>query len=354
MKRIVAVAITITCAALGTPAKADTRCAELFEAMGRTYVPDAPPVDSRIPEGDRVRDCPAKQIMQFAYDFAAAKAAKPVVSVDQMAGTWVSDDILGMVVGLFIPVYELLEVTPGSAEGEVSIVQKLLRYGDPAEMYFADNYNMPPVDVVAAGRIATYGNHIAVLASPGQLEPRRVRYHDFPIEGDRYTGLAMKLRMASFLQTRPISVRTDGTRLVFEFFDRMSPGGKRLMSFRRREPDTPDRALKIIILGEVSASHFNCLMEAMERPSEGYLKGLGGVSIDAFHQAIDTAFANAMELRELQAKLRSDRPKSERDALRDRLIELMDKHTALVKDGPLTPLVTAAESGTPFGCPSLY
>lgn len=346
--------IAMLMAVAGSQAGAASNCADLFAAMGRTYVADAAPVSPAIPATERILDCPANQIMQFAYDFAAERDATAVVSADQLVGTWVSDDILGIVSGLFIPVYEVFEISPGAADGEVTIVQKLFRYADPAEMLFSAGLQMPPVDVVAAGRIATYGEHVAVLAKPGQLEPRRVRYYDFPIEGDRYTGLAMKLRMASFLQTQPIDIRSDGTRLVIELFDRLSPGGSRIMTFRRRDPASPDRALKLIVLAEIAASHFHCLMEATEKPSAAFLEALGQVRAEDFFRAVDTAYAYGLEMQEVRAKLTLNAQQAEREAARGRFLEIAEKNRALFESGPLNPLTKSAASGAPLGCPSLY
>ena len=340
-------------AASAIPARAGPDCAAYFAGMGRTFVPQAPVPPAAFDTRYGVFDCPADQMMQFAYDYLAAKEALPVRAADDLVGTWVSDEFLGVVAGVFIPVFEVLEISPGQEEGEVRIVQQVLRYSDPAETWFGENGMMPPVDVAAAGRFAVYGDHTAALAEPGRLEPRRIRYFDFPIEGDRYTGLAMRMQMGSFQQTRPITVRTNGDRLVFELFDRMSPDGERLMTYRRRDPRFPRAAMLMIIAGEISASHFHCLMQAMEGPRPAFEAALGDVSLDRFLAGLEDAMAIGTEMESLRKAMSPDMSEADRKARGNEFLELAERNRALFEEGPLAPLRKIAEDPGTIGCRSL-
>ena len=308
-----------------------------------------------MPEGLRtaghpVADCPQNQLFQLTYDVLAEQAAIPVASADQLIGTWVSDDFLPVAAGIFIPVYEVLEIGPGDAEGEVRIVQHLMRTADPAEMWFGEGGMMPPVDVAAAGRFAVYGDHAAVLAGPGKLEPRRVRYFDFPIEGERTTGLAMRMRMGAFLQTRPIDVRTSGERLVFTFFDRASPKAMRVMTYRKRADHLPRAAILMAILGEMSSIHFHCMMQAIEGPRPAFAAALGDVSMARFLAGLEEGYEVGLEMEELRRSMSPEMPAADRKALGEQFMALGEKNRALFESGPLAPLTVIARDPAKVGC----
>ncbi len=351
---VLAAALTIA-AGLTAPAEAGPRCAELFTKMGRTFVPGAqiPPPDIKARE--TLLDCPADQYLQFSYDVSAVRDAVPVERVDQLVGTWASDEFLAVASGLFVPVYEILEIAAGEPPGEITIVQKLYRYADPATTWFRDDFKIPPVDVIAAGRISTYGEHRLILADPGSLEPRRARYFDFPIEGDRNTSLRMKLQFAPFIQTDPIKIGTNGERLVFEFFDRFAPGAKRTMTFRKREPATQRQALYVILLAEESSVHFHCFMQAIEGPSPALAAALGDTPVADFRSALEAAFSMAVDLEQLRLSLDEDRTKAEMKALGKKYLAKSEELRAFFADGPLAAIRATAEgrSGVSLGCPAL-
>jgi len=332
----------------GGPAAAATECEDYFASMGRTLVADAQATTRQMEDLDEFLDCPTGLMFQFVFDVAADRNATPVAAASDLIGTWVSDDILGVVTGIFIPVYEVLEIAPGETADEVVILQKLVRANDATEWFTAGGAP-DGVDVVAAGRIATYGEHRAVLTGPGQLKPRRVRYFDFPIESDRSVGLAMKSRMMSFERTDAIAVRGDGERLVFELFERLADG-KRAMTFRRRRPESPENALLMALVGEISMSKFHCFLEAMERPTPAFQAALGDFPADDFFAALREAFRLYGEYNAMIAKMRGDLSAEERSALGDRIIATTTAASAMFKEGPLTVLQREARSEAPFGC----
>lgn len=330
-------------------------CAELFEMIGRTYVPDAPNNHAESFSGESVVNCPADQALQLVVDYTATRDATAIQNVDQLIGTWVSDDVLAIYAGIFIPVYEVLVIEPSTDGTGVEVTQQLIRAYDPKTWFEDPSSLVGVVDVEAAGRIATYGSHLLELTKPGQLAPRRVRYFDFPIESDRNTALAMKRRYMTFLQSTPIRVRTNGDRLVFEIFDRLSPGGERVMTFRKRAAGLPEISMLIAWLGEQRMAHFHCFLEAMDRPSKAFTDALGDVTPAEFFVAMRQANALAEENERLMVNLNATDLGEE---ARKTLTEKVKANLAAIRtmfDGPaLKVLVTQAASGAPFGCRSFY
>jgi|GEM_PF-2740398 len=321
--------------------------------MGRVFVPDASSAQAAAGGQIDVLDCPADQMRQLVCDVTAANEATAVTSAEQLLGTWVSDDVLGIYAGIYIPVYEILEISPGAQEGEVRIEQMLYRANDPAR-WFGDKGNpIPPVEMPAAGRIATYGAHVAAIGRSGLLEPRAVHYFDFPVEGDRSVGLAMKARMMSFQQMGPIGTRTDGGRLVFEVPDRLTPNGQRIMTFRQRETGLPEAALQIVLLGEQSMVKFPCFLEALDSETPAFRSALGSYSKTEFLDALRDRFQKSVELSAMQAKLGTDLPEAERTELRDK-IKAQLTGMQIEKDSPFMVLVQQLQTDAPFGCPSLF
>jgi len=354
MNRICATALLLA-TVLGvqsTPAAASPRCEEIFKSLGRTYVADAPPLAEGPASGEDIMGCPADQAMQFVFDVKALREGVEVESAEKLIGTWVSDDVLMVVTGLFIPVYEVLEISRSETSGEVRIVQKVLRAFDPATWFNSDTNIIPPIDVVAAGRIATYGEHIAALREPGKLEPRKVRYHDFPLESERNTSLVMKSRLMSFSQTRPIEVASSGDRLVFQVADRLARKGNRVMTFRKRRPDLPESALLMALVGEISLSKFHCFLEAMETPNAAFTNSLGNHSEAEFHASLRTMMDLVGEREALFEQVQAEEDESKRGALENDIKALLTKQRQMMEAGPIQGLVQEASRDKPFGCPN--
>lgn len=353
MKRICAIAVLLATISLGQsiPAAASSQCEEIFKSLGRSFVADAPPPAGGSPTREDIMGCPADQAMQFVFDVNALRKGVKVESAEDLIGTWVSDDVLMIVTGLFIPVYEVLEISKSETPGEVRIIQKVLRANDPATWFKSDTNTIPPIDVVAAGRIAIYGEHIAALGEPGQLEPRKIRYHDFPIESERNTGLMMKTRLMSFSQTRPIEVATTGDRLVFQLFDRFAPKGSRVMTFRKRRPDFPESALLMALIGEISLSKFHCFLEAMEAPSAAFTKSLGGHSEAEFHASLRAMERLVSEREKIFEQMQTEEDENKRNALTDDVKALLAKQRQMIEAGPIQGLFHEAGNHEPFGCP---
>lgn len=353
MNRLVAISL-LTLAFSGglwTPAIATSRCAEILKTMGRSYVEDAPPLAANMASEGDILGCPADQAAQFALDVTALRDGKKVEAASQLIGTWVSDDVLMIFSGLFIPVYEILEISERKAGGELKIVQKVLRSHDPAQWFASDTNVIPPVEIVAAGRVAIYGEHVAELREPGELEPRLVRYHEFPIEGERNAGLAMKARLMSFSQMRPIEVTTTGDRIVFQIADRMSKGGSRAMTFRKRRSDLPESALSIALIGEISLTKFHCLLEAMDAPTPAFTKALGNHSETEFHSSLREILGMLDERQRILDQMRTEQEESRRSARQNDLKALQTRQQRILETGPIQVLMQEAGSYEPFGCP---
>jgi hypothetical protein len=191
------------------------------------------------------------------------------------------------------------------------------------------------------------------MAQPGQLEPREVRYHDFPIDGDRGVDLAMKARMMSFQHIRPIGVRTDGNRLVFDVPDRLAANGQRVMTFRKRRSGLPEIALLVVLLGNQSMAKFPCFLEAMDTRTPAFKKALGKHSETAFFTALRERYQWSIELEALQAKLNKDLPEAESSVLRAQLKAHIDG-SQIDEEDPLMIVLRGMEGDAPFGCPNLF
>ena len=338
---------------IASPASALT-CAELFAQIGRTYVPDAP--DGELSFGrNKITDCPPEKLNQFIYDVAAHKHAKPVNSTDELFGTWISDDVLPIYAGVFIPVYEVLVITRGEGDGMVRVTHKLVRAYDPADWAADVSSAFGGFKVTAAGRIATYGVHLLKMDRPGMLLPRHVTYFDFPVESDRNTGLAMKRRYMSFLQPTPIDVKINGRTLFLTTFDRMAKGGSRLMSFRKRADDVPEAAMLMALIGEFSMSKFHCFAQAMDTPTVAFTKALGNVGRAEFIAALRLAEQLSDESTKLLATYNDPAAsKSKRDEVAKQVRKNAEALRAMAETGPLTILLTQAGRSDPFGCPNFY
>ena len=338
---------------VASPSSAVT-CAELFAQIGRTYVPDAPGEDTSFGR-IKIADCPSKNLNQFVYDVAAHKYAKPVNSLDELLGTWISDDVLGIYAGVFISVYEVLVITPGDGDGMIRVTHKLIRAYDPADWAADVSSAYGGFKVTAAGRIATYGVHLLKMERSGQLLPREVTYFDFPIESDRNTGLAMKRRYMSFLQPTPIDVKINGRTLFLTTFDRMAKGGSRLMSFRKRGDHVPESAMLMSLIGEISMSKFHCFAEAMDTPTPAFTKALGDISRTEFFAALREAERISDENTKLRAAFNDPLlPKSSRDEFTKQAQANIETLIALTENGPLRVLREQAVRSDPFGCPNFY
>lgn len=338
---------------IGGQVRAQADCAEVFSLIGREAIASGSADPDPFWEQNGPFDCSPSEMGQLVFDFGAADRAEDVVSTDQLIGTWVSDNVLAVYAGLFISVYEVLTVSPGSVEGEVNITQSLIRAVDPAEDLGA-GYRPVALDVVAAGRIATYGEHSAVLAEAGKLSPSRVRYHEFPLETDRNSSLAMKTGYMSFLSSLPIGVRTDGERLVFTLVERMAPGGQRIMTFRKRGDGLPEIAMLMAAVGNISMVRFHCLLEAMDRPTEAWRAALGETNQADFFAALRESDRLSIERLRINTRMRSAQTKEERQALTDTFRNISLKRAELMETGPLLILRREAQSGAPFGCPSFH
>lgn len=354
MRRLIGIWIAaVVMGASASPAAAVT-CAELFVQIGRAYVPDAPMADANVGR-NKVADCPSGHLMQLVYDASAEKNAKPVKSVDELVGTWISDDVLAIYAGLFIPVYEVLVIAPADGEGAVSVTHKLVRAFDPAEWAADPSSVYGGYKVTAAGRIATYGVHLLKLDRPGQLVPRDITYFDFPVEMDRNTGLAMKRRFMSFLQPTPIDAAIHGQTLILTTFDRMATGGSRFMSFRKRGDGIPESAMLAALVGEFSMSKFHCFAEAMDTPTPAFTAALGDVGRTDFFAALREAARLSDESTRLLADFNDPLlSKSKQRKINEQVRTNTEALFALIETGPLKVLQAQSKRPDPFGCPDFF
>lgn len=328
-------------------------CTDIFASLGRQLDKIVSNDVSLTLPGVKVEGCSKEQLMQLVFDHRAARLAENVTDPAKMFGTWVSDNVLGVWGGMFIPVYEVLVIDAGEVPDEVRVTQKLLRAYDPANWYGYGSAEIEgAIDIMSEGRIATYGEHIVRLARAGELHPRKVRYFDFPIETDRGTSLAMKSQYMSFESIHPIAVRTDGERLVFEFFDRMVPGGNRVMSFQRRAAHLPEIAVLLAWVGEISMMNFHCLLEAMDRPTPAFLAAMGELPADLFYVGIKEA-ARLIEARDALLEQISSKG-SGSDEEKAKIREMMDAQAAMKQTPAMQILMRQVMSDMPFGCPTPY
>lgn len=347
-----AAVVALVLAGLPAQASTATECERALALIGRAAPSDTDSATgNQAGTGADFLDCTPDQMAAFTRDIQALRSAGPATSASELIGTWVSDDVHAIYQGVFLPVYEVLEISPGAAETEVRIVQTLIRANDPAEPFIRA---APPVDVTAAGRTATYGSHVATLNGPGQLQPRQVRYHDVPLDRDRHVGLAMKARFTSFQQAGPIGVGLAGEELALGLSDRLAPGGQRLMTYRKRRPELPEIALKIALVGNLSMTKFHCLLEAMGRPTPAYEAALGDVPEADFFAALSTIYDLGIELQAVQAKLGSAPAAAEAETLKARAKEIAGQMQDMNRGEVLAVLYGQIKSDAPFGCPNIF
>jgi len=347
--------LVIVAAAWTSPARAD--CAAFLAAFGRGYDADAPlrgADDLPVPEAPgALRGCPPGHAYQFAYDVPAADAARPVTRADQMIGTWLGDDILGIAAGLFIPVYEVLEIAPGPEPGQIALTQKLVRATDPAD-WLAEQFNPGgPVDVVRAGRIATYAEAVVEISDRGAFLPRRVRRGEVLADSDRTTDLMMKLRYLPLPSQQPADVGLSGDRLVFTLRTRF--GRDRRMTFVKRDPRAIRDGMRLALVLDLPMALYPCFVRQLETPGPELAAALGTATLQDLSAQLDALFETEATVEDLSAQLRrKGGDAAQRTDTQKHLMAMLQRRVEIGQAPPLRQVADQAGGGRPLGCPPLF
>lgn len=339
------------CMAAGLAPAAQADCAAFLAAYGRGYDPAAPEV--AVPgAGADLMGCPAGQLYQLTHERGAVMAAQPVRAARDLTGTWVSDDFLAMASGVFIPVYEVLDIKPGSAPDTVQVTQKLIRAIDPAVWLGDDLSPMGAVDVPAAGRIATYAKATLAVIGTGEIAPRTVRFHDFPIEGDRLTSLMMKTQFYPMLTIGPTKAGRAGDRLVLEYTGRFA--GEQVKTFVKRSRRAVEDAIWLAVIMEQPASLYLCLVRQMDGPTPEFAAMLGGKTVGDLSAIMARMRKLEAERGTLLDEIRSgELDDAARKAKTAVMLDLIDSIRGMTLAEPFKSLQAAAQAPAPFGCPRI-
>ncbi len=350
MWRQYVVLLAVTLPGLSASVSAATlSCVDLFSSLGRGYVASAPAVPMEGEYNPLDIDCPSEHYYQLQFDLETVRSAKPVVDVQSMTGVWLGDDVKDVFLGLYTASYEVLEIEPADAADTVLVAQRIVRMADPADFFNVEDNPEMSTDVVRAGLTPAYGFSKAQLVEAGRLSSRKVRYFDFPIAFDRGADLHRKASFLSMYSSPPITVKQSRDRLSFSYFDRAFKDNQRLLTFRRRSAASLKAAQQMLVLGEMSGLYFPCFVGALDAEDRTLISALEGIGVQQFMEALDEGERLSADIEALRGRQMPKESES-RDEMIAKLLKLRTQITDLFEAGPLRPLITQAESDTPFGC----
>lgn len=333
-------------------------CAEILQSIGRLYEPDAARLPVSKPDTKNApSDCTQDQLIHLRVDPNTAKTVKPALNRDQLVGSYVSDDVLDIFNGKFLPIYEVLEIAPGDAPDEVVITQRAWRAYDAVEQAITGYSSVidTKIDVARTGRMPVLGRLEAKLLRAGELHPTKIRSFDVMLSTHRGADLDVKRNLMSLYHLeRPLQVFANERAVLFEYDDRAYKPYKRMRTFTKRSPEALLAALYIAYAGEISMSRFPCLAHAWDQEPAAFRSAMQGVVKQEFLAFLQTAIDLDKKRTSLMAKLQvRGRSSDEIEKLKSEMQAVLIRFSDMQKEKEWNVLIDAARSNTPFGCPDI-
>lgn len=244
--------VVLVCAGLPAPGAAEATCAAVMASMRV----EAPPADLDIPPGSATyADCTAAELAMFNANRAALREAS-VVDPRALVGTWLSDDVIGSVVGALVAGQEVLRVAPGETPGTLFVTQFWMKAVAPegAGPLWSDDAAYR--GIVAEGTLSDRGNGRYEAASDGAIV-----YSGRSFEASRSYDLLIMLYLNHF--EWGVTLGRAGDVLVLEGTFRNPQSGadeRKTLTYTRVADEAPELAMMAVVgLAIPQVRLFDCL-----------------------------------------------------------------------------------------------
>lgn len=295
--------------------------------------------------------CDDEQLMAFHVNLAAADRAVPVTGPEALYGTWLSDDALLYMTGITVPGTEVLEIGPGSEEGQIGVVQYWIKPNLP-------DFSSLPWDMedgyqgwITRGELrseARAGVYAPVLFGDGVMA-----YSGLQLEHERSYDLFVLSQLNHF--ELPVTFLRDGDVLVMES-DRRDPVSRDLSpvlrTYTRVDAAAVDFALQLVVAAELSYGRFfDCFVHQLSDGEGPLIDAFAPYSTADARDWINSLWSASLEREALMAELRSDTPPEDGSAL---MQEFMERYVALIETPINRHFVEVLNGGADLGCPALH
>ena len=283
------VALLVALVALApSHAVAGAGCASVLRSLGLAPPETPPAVGPQRGLDESIANCEPWALSLMTVNFPAVTASTPVQSPAEAHGTWVSDNVAPVLSGHFLPIYEVIEITPGSSPAEAQVVRRLVRFHDPG----ANDPSVLPdySPVLDYGGLARASDGVRLTGTE-----RRVVLVDTRPELDA----EFKAHLVGF--DAATTWRIDGATLVLG--DRGPDRRGRSFTYRRRSHFAVEFAQSVILLGETTGTIFPCLVAQADAGKGALIDGLAPESMGSVMDVMRSAIVAVEAWRALEQQM---------------------------------------------------
>lgn len=285
-----------------------------------------PPDALELPEMVADPDCTLPELAMLRADWAAVNTAVPPADPKELAGTWVSDDVLLPALGLTVLGREVLVIgqadpaDPDSTDplpGALSISQYWYQT-DPAVQKWNEDGSY--AGLVVSGHLILNADQ---AYQQDMIEPSLI-YSNAALSSVRVDDLYIKARLNLF--DRPVGFALAGDTLVLSHryvapLTRLE--FKRQSTYHRINEGSPDRALRIVNGLQVSGGlYFNCLLQAISTDDPALPAVFAPLTLDELEAQVTEYDAMKSEMFNLGKQMQAG---GDKDALTAQLNVVIDR-----------------------------
>ena len=328
------------------PAFAQADCATYQQAY---KVP--PPASGQSEDPDGPLGCTRDALAMFEINAVAAQNARPVGDLPELHGAWLSDAVLGGVLGLQVSGQELLVVEAGEADSDLSVTQYWLKAASPRGAGALWSEDGAYLGVMSKAQLSRLDESRFEVPFFGQA----ITYGSAVLEFERSYELFVKAQLNHF--ELPLALARHEDVLVLKG-QRRDPLTRQVSeytaTYTRVAPGAAETALAFAAVFEQSQIRFtDCLAHQITAGQGPLFSVLGEAGLDGLTDMMLGHMQSAIRRESLSKQMRQSTDPEEMTRLRDAMQAEIEGFIAFSEDPQVRSLTERVRTSAVVVCPPL-